>query len=409
MEELLRELVPQVVATLSRRYGQFDACEDATQEAVLAALGQWPAEGVPSRPRAWLLTVARRQLIDQWRSDSRRRQREERATREERAADESIAPAADEHPPDTDDTLSLVFMCCHPALPPTAQVALTLRAVGGLTTKEIAAAFLVPEATMAKRITRAKHTIAAAQQTFELPPAADLAVRLQAVLSVLYLVFNEGYTASSGQSLQRIDLSSEAIRLTRLLARLLPTEGEVAGLLALMLLTDARRSERTGVDGSLIPLEDQDRSRWDAAEIQEGLDLLAKTLGRHPVGPYQLQAAIAAVHDEAPTADATDWPQILALYETLEYVAPGPMVRLSRAVAVANVRGPRAGLAVLGTLTEDDPARRSHRFDAVRGHLLELAGDREEARAAYLRAARATASVPEHNYLNLRASKLASQ
>jgi RNA polymerase sigma factor (sigma-70 family) len=405
MEELLRELVPQVVATLARRYGQFDACEDATQEAVIAALGQWPAEGVPSRPRAWLLTVAHRQLIDQWRSDSRRRHREERAADE---SIESIAPAADEQPPDTDDTLSLVFMCCHPALPPTAQVALTLRAVGGLTTKEIAAAFLVPEATMAKRITRAKHTIAAAQQTFELPPVADLAVRLQAVLSVLYLIFNEGYTASSGPSLHRIDLSTEAIRLTRLLARLLPTEGEVVGLLALMLLTDARRPGRTGDNGELIPLEDQDRSRWDTAEIQEGLGLLAKTLGRHPVGPYQLQAAIAAVHDEAPTADATDWPQILALYETLEYVAPGPMVRLSRAVALANVRGPRAGLALLGTLAEDDPARQSHRFDAVRGHLLELAGDREEARAAYLRAARSAASVPEQNYLHLCASKLAT-
>ncbi|TDO30739.1 RNA polymerase sigma factor (sigma-70 family) [Kribbella sp. VKM Ac-2527] len=409
MEELLRELVPQVVATLSRRYGQFDACEDATQEAVIAALGQWPVEGVPSRPRAWLLTVAHRQLIDQWRSDNRRRHREERATREERAADEAIAPPADEQPPDSDDTLSLVFMCCHPVLPPTAQVALTLRAVGGLTTKEIAAAFLVPEATMAKRITRAKHTIAAAQRTFELPPTEDLAVRVQAVLSVLYLIFNEGYTASSGPILHRIDLSTEAIRLTRLLARLLPTEGEVVGLLALMLLTDARRPARTGDNGELIPLEDQDRSRWDAAEIQEGLELLAKTLGRHPVGPYQLQAAIAAVHDEAPTAAATDWPQILALYETLEYVAPGPMVRLSRAVAVANVRGPRAGLALLGTLAGDDPARRSHRFDAVRGHLLELAGDREGARAAYLRAARSTASVPEQNYLHLRASKLATQ
>ncbi|HEY3005086.1 MAG TPA: DUF6596 domain-containing protein [Kribbellaceae bacterium] len=398
--DLLRELAPHVLGTLARQYGQFDACEDATQEALLAAVTQWPDEGVPDQPRAWLLTVARRSLIDQWRSDSARRQREERVAE----AGRSVVPGADEQP--ADDTLALLFMCCHPVLPPVAQVALTLRAVGGLTTKEIAGAFLVPEATMAKRITRAKQGIARADHGFELPPAGEFAPRLRAVLSVLYLIFNEGYTASSGPSLHRVDLSTEAIRLTRLLRRLAPADGEVAGLLALMLLTDARRPARTASDGSLVPLEDQDRSLWDAVAIQEGLDLLSETLGRYPVGQYQLQAAIAAVHDEAATAGATDWPQILALYDTLEHVAPGPMVTLSRAVALANVHGPRAGLALLGTLAENDAATRTHRFEAVRAHLLELAGDHRQARDSYLRAASSTASLPEQRYLQLRASML---
>jgi predicted RNA polymerase sigma factor len=297
-------------------------------------------------------------------------------------------------------------MCCHPALPLAAQIALTLRALGGLTTKEIAGAFLVPETTMAKRITRAKQGIAHSDRGFELPPAEDLAARLRAVLSVLYLIFNEGYTASSGPSLHRVDLSTEAIRLTRLLRGLMPTDGEVAGLLALMLLTDARRPARTSSDGSLVPLENQDRSLWDSAAIQQGLTLLSETLGRSPVGQYQLQAAIAAVHDEAATADTTDWPQILALYDTLEHVAPGPMVTLSRAVALANVHGPRAGLALLGTLDEGNAATRSHRLDEVRAHLLELAGDHRQARDCYLKAARTTASLPEQRYLQMRASML---
>jgi RNA polymerase sigma factor (sigma-70 family) len=404
VEDLLRELAPQVLATLARQHGQFDACEDATQEALLAALTHWPDRGIPNQPRAWLLTVARRSLIDQWRSDSARRLREERAA--DTLASQLVIPGADEQPPAADDTLTLLFMCCHPTLPPAAQIALTLRALGGLTTKEIAGAFLVPEATMAKRITRAKQGIAHSDRGFELPPAEDLAARLRAVLSVLYLIFNEGYTASSGHNLHRVDLSTEAIRLTRLLRRLMPTDGEVGGLLALMLLTDARRPARTSSDGSLVPLENQDRSLWDSAAIQEGLTLLADTLGRSPVGQYQLQAAIAAIHDEAPTADATDWPQILALYDTLEHVAPGPMVTLSRAVALANVHGPRAGLALLGTLDEDDTATRSHRFDAVRAHLLELAGDNRQARDAYLQAARSTASLPEQRYLQMRASML---
>jgi RNA polymerase sigma factor (sigma-70 family) len=404
IEDLLRDLAPQVLATLARQYGQLDACEDATQEALLAALTQWPNQGIPNQPRAWLLTVARRSLIDQWRSDSARRHREERAA--DPLASQLVVPASDGRAPDADDSLTLLFMCCHPTLPPAAQIALTLRAVGGLTTKEIAGAFLVPEATMAKRITRAKQGIAHSDVGFKLPPPKDLAARLQAVLSVLYLIFNEGYTATSGPSLHRVDLSTEAIRLTRLLCRLMPSDGEVSGLLALMLLTDARRPARTGSDGSLVPLENQDRSLWDSAAIQEGITLLTGTLGRFPVGQYQLQAAIAAVHDEAPTADATDWAQILALYDTLEHVAPGPMVTLSRAVALANVHGPRAGLALLGTLDENDTATRSHRFDAVRAHLLELAGDNQQARDSYLRAARITASLPEQRYLQLRASML---
>ncbi|HYJ69457.1 MAG TPA: DUF6596 domain-containing protein [Nocardioidaceae bacterium] len=402
VEDLLRDLAPQILAALARQYGQLDACEDATQEALLAALTQWPNDGVPNQPRAWLRTVARRSLVDHWRSESARRQREVRA-----AGAERVFPAADDEPADGDDTLTLLFMCCHPALSSTAQVALTLRAVGGLTTKEIAGAFLVPEATMAKRITRAKQAIAQSGATFELPPAQELAARQEVVLSVLYLVFNEGYTASSGAQLHRVDLTSEAIRLARLVRRLLPADGEVAGLLALMLLTDARRAARTTADGSLVPLEEQDRSRWDSVAIQEGLALLAETLGRFPVGQYQLQAAVAAVHDEAATAGATDWPQISALYDTLERIAPGPMVTLSRAVALSNVHGPRAGLALLGTLDADDLAARSHRFDAVRAHLLEQAGDSRRARDLYLRAAKATASLPEQRYLQLRASRLA--
>ncbi|MGH3486003.1 MAG: RNA polymerase sigma factor [Nocardioidaceae bacterium] len=406
IEEVLRELAPQVLATLARQYGQFDACEDATQDALLAALTGWPQQGTPDQPQAWLLTVARRALIDYWRSDSARRHREGRAGD---PTSGHVAPAVDEWAPGGDDTLAVMFMCCHPALPTASQVALTLRAVGGLTTREIAGAFLVPEATMAKRITRAKREIAQSDEPFELPPLDDIASRLTAVLSVLYLIFNEGYAATSGASLQRVDLTSEAIRLTRMLHRLLPDDGEVVGLLALMLLTEARRPARTDPDGSLVPLDEQDRSRWDPDAIREGLALLTDALGRFPVGPYQLQAAIAAVHDEAATADATDWPQILALYDTLAHVAPGPMVTLSRAVAIANVHGPRAGLAQLGTLDANDPATRSHRLDAVRGHLLERAGEDDRARECYRRAARATASVPEQRYLQLRASRLDQQ
>lgn len=399
MEDLLRELAPQVLGVLVRRHGQFDACEDAVQEALLAAAVQWPEHGVPEQPRAWLLTVARRSLVDKWRSDSARRRREDAWVR-----DPAVSGA--EVPDEVDDTLTLLFLCCHPSLPAASQLALTLRAVGGLSTAEIAAAFLVPEATMAKRITRAKSRVMAAGGRFELPAVPQRAERLGVVLGVLYLIFNEGYTASSGPELVRTDLTTEAIRLTRLLHRLLPDDGETAGLLALMLLTDARRPARTDAAGSLVPLELQNRELWSAAEISEGLALITSTLGRYPIGRYQVQAAIAAVHDEATTDDTTDWPQILALYDVLERVAPGPVVTLSRAVAVAKVHGPRAGLALLGTLDDDERISRSHRLDAVRAHLLELAGDFPSARACYLRAAGMTDSVPEQRYLALRAAEL---
>jgi RNA polymerase sigma factor (sigma-70 family) len=398
VEDLLRELAPQVLGTLVRRHGQFDACEDAVQEALLAASQQWSAEGVPESPRSWVMTVANRRLVDGWRSESARRRREETAAVLELPGRGHVA--------EQDDTLTLLFLCCHPSLSPPSQLALTLRAVGGLTTTEIANAFLVPETTMAQRISRAKQTIRSSGGRFEPPPAPELAERLRVVLQVLYLIFNEGYTTSSGPSLQRTDLTSEAIRLARLLHRLIPEDGEVAGLLALMLLTDARRFARTDAEGLPVPLADQRRDLWDRTQVEEGLALVGRTLGTAPIGPYQLQAAIAAVHDEAPNAEQTDWPQILALYDVLEQVSPGPVVTLNRAVAVAMVRGPRAGLALLGTLEGDERMARTHRLDAVRGALLELAGDTDAARESYRRAARMTASVPEQRYLALRAARL---
>ncbi len=399
IEDLLRELAPQVLGTLVRRHGQFDACEDAVQEALLAAALQWAAEGVPANPRSWLLTVASRRLVDEWRSESARRRREE--------TDAVLELPGQPLPFDEDDTLTLLFLCCHPSLSAPSQLALTLRAVGGLTTAEIATAFLVPEATMAQRISRAKQTIKSTGVRFERPPEAERADRLRVVLQVLYLIFNEGYTTSSGPALQRADLTTEAIRLTRMLQQLVPGEGEVIGLLALMLLTDARRAARTTGDGSLITLAEQQRELWNATQIEEGVALVTRALGKTPIGPYQLQAAIAAVHDEAPSAAETDWPQILALYEVLERVSPGPVVTLNRAVAVAMVNGPRAGLALLGTLDADERMAHTHRLEAVRGHLLELAGDTVAARASYQRAARMTASIPEQRYLALRAARLA--
>jgi RNA polymerase sigma factor (sigma-70 family) len=399
IEDLLRELAPQVLGALIRRHGQFDACEDAVQEALLAASQQWPTGGVPDNPRWWLLTVANRRLVDAFRSESARRRREE--------TDAAMQPAEREPLPNRDDTLALLFMCCHPSLSPPSQLALTLRAVGGLTTAEIANAFLVPEATMAQRISRAKQTIRGSGAAFDLPPKAGRSERLRVVLHVLYLIFNEGYTTSSGPSLQRRDLTTEAIRLTRMLHALLPGEGEVAGLLALMLLTDARRAARTDAEGMIVPLAEQDRDRWNRAEIEDGVALVTGTLGTTLVGPYQLQAAIAAIHDEAPSADETDWLQILALYEVLEQVAPGPVVTLNRAVAVAMVDGPTAGLALLGTLDDDQRMATTHRLEAVRAHLLEMAGDAEGARASYRLAAKMTASLPEQRYLSLRAALLA--
>jgi predicted RNA polymerase sigma factor len=409
IEDLLRELAPQVLGVLVRRHGQFDACEDAVQEALLAATVQWPREGVPERPRSWLLTVASRALVDSWRADSARRRREAAA-----ALDPTDRSPATDHAgvldagldADGDDRLTLLFLCCHPALSQPSQIALTLRAVGGLRNPQIAAAFLVPEATIAKRIVRAKQAVRDAGARFELPDRPQRTERLGVVLHVLYLIFNEGYTTSSGPALLRTDLTAEAIRLTRLLHRLLPDEVEVAGLLALMLLTDARRAARADAEGRIVPLADQHRELWDPAAIAEGQAILARTLGAGPVGPYQIQAAIAALHDEAPTAEATDWPQILALYDVLTSVAPGPVVTLSRAVAVAYVHGPRAGLALLGTLDADDRMAHTHRLEAVRAHLLEQAGDTVAARRCYLRAATMTASVPERRYLELRAARL---
>jgi predicted RNA polymerase sigma factor len=402
MGDLLRPFTSQVLATLVRRYGQFDACEDALQDALLAATVQWPADGVPDNPRGWLTTVAARRLADQWRSESARRRRE--TTAAALAGPEETAAAADVDRTDHDDTLTLLFLCCHPVLSAPSQVALTLRAVGGLTTAQIASAFLVPEATMAQRISRAKRAVAGVE--FAVAAEAERPQRLGAVLHVLYLVFNEGYTATSGPDLQRPELTREAIRLARRLLRLLPDDGEVAGLLALMLITEARRCARTRSDGALVPLAEQDRECWDGVLIAEGVELISATLAHAPVGPYQLQAAIAAVHAEAKRAEDTDWTQVAALYRVLDVVAPSPIVTLNRAVAVAMVDGPRAGLALVATLDSDDRVARHHRVPAVRAHLLEMAGDLVAARAAYREAARRTTSVPEQRYLENRAARL---
>ncbi|MFI6071150.1 RNA polymerase sigma factor [Actinoplanes sp. NPDC051343] len=395
VEGLLRELAPQVLAGLVRRWGQFDAAEDAVQEALLAAATQWPHDGVPDNPRGWLASVANRRLIDEFRSDSARRRREADAGQEQPA-----------EVPDTDDTLTLLFLCAHPSLSPPSQLALTLRAVGGLTTAEIAAAFLVPEATMAQRISRAKQTIRRSGLGFEPPPAGERAERLRVVRQVLYLIFNEGYTASGGTQLQRAELTGEAIRLARMLRAAAPKDTECGGLLALMLLTDARRAARTDSEGDLVPLDRQDRNRWNKAYIAEGLQLVSTSLGRGPIGTYQLQAAIAALHDEAASDAETDWPQILALYQVLEKISPSPVLTLNKAVAVARTSGPLAGLAVLGELEGDERMAGNHRVEAVRAHLLEQAGFHAEANAAYRKAARLTTSVPEQRYLQHKALTL---
>lgn len=402
VEDVLRAAGPQVLAALVRRHGQFDACEDAVQEALLAAATQWPVEGLPADPRAWLTTVARRRLTDAWRSDSARRVREAAVALD--PAVRRTAPGPDEEPASHDDTLTLLFLCCHPALTRASQVALTLRAVGGLTTAEVAAAHLVPEATMAQRISRAKRTVRG--EPFTLPSADERPARVAAVREVLYLVFTEGYTASAGSDLVRVDLTTEAVRLARLLHALLPDDGETTGVLALMLLTDAHRAARTGPDGMLVPLAEQDRTRWDRAQIDEGVALVSATLAVHPAGPYLLQAAIAAVHAEAPTAADTDWPQVAALYRLLDHVAPGPMVTLNRAVAVAMVSGPHAGLDLLRPLDDDPRTAGHHRLGAVRAHLLEQAGDVPGAVDAYHRAARLTTSLPERRYLDAQAARL---
>ena len=406
VEGLLRVLAPQVLTALVRRNGQFHLCEDATQEALLAAAQQWPSGGLPDNPRGWLITVASRRLTDQVRSEQSRRAREEQAA-VATPPSELLGPPADAEHAERDDSLALLFGCCHPDLSSPSQIALTLRAVGGLSTAQIAAAFGVPEATMAQRISRAKQTIAGAGFDFSLPSGPERTERLRAVLHVLYLVFNEGYTASEGDTLTVPALSQEAIRLTRWLHRLLPDDGEVAGLLALMLLTDARRPARTRPDGSLVPLAEQDRSRWDQAKIAEGVALVTRALPSGEVGPYQLQAAIAAVHDEAATMADTDWPQILGLYDLLELAAPNPFTALNRAVAVAMVRGPAAGLEIIAALEADKRMARHHRLIAARAYLRELAGDTAAAAADYLDAARRATSLPERRYLALQASRLA--
>jgi RNA polymerase sigma factor (sigma-70 family) len=406
-ELLLREQAPQVLSALVRHYGHFDLAEEAVQEALLAAAQQWPAEGVPDNPRGWLIRVGSRRLTDLLRSESARRRREENAA-QLAAPEEFVAAGPDiDEPGGRDDTLTLLFLCCHPALSPASQIALTLRAVGGLTTAQIAAAFLVPEATMAQRISRAKRSIKQAGSTFELPPEAERDERMGAVLHVLYLIFNEGYTASSGTSLHSAELTTEAIRLVRGVRRLLPDDGEVAGLLALMLLTDARRPARTGDDGSLVPLAEQDRSKWNKATILEGEALVTDALSRTQLGPYQVQAAIAAVHDTAERAEDTDWRQIVALYDVLEQMVDNPMVKLNHAVAVAMATGPKEGLAVLEPLESDDRLAGHHRLDAVRAHLQEMSGDTAGARESYLLAARRTTSTPERNYLQSKADRLA--
>jgi predicted RNA polymerase sigma factor len=399
IEEALKGAAPQVLGALCRRYGRFDACEDAVQEALIAAAVQWPADGVPENPRGWLFTVAARRLADRWRSEEARRNRERTA---------ALAARAEPAAPDADDTLTLLFMCCHPALSAPSQIALTLRAVGGLTTAEIAGAFLVPEATMAQRISRAKQTIRSAGATFGPVSAAQHPEQLAAGLHVLYVIFNEGYTATAGPELQRAELTREAIRLTRAVHALRPDDGEVAGLLALMLLTDARRAARTRPDGSLVPLAEQDRSLWDREAIVEGVALVTAALADSTPGPYQLQAAIAAVHAEAASAEDTDWPQILALYRVLARIAPNPMVTLNESVAVAMVHGPRAGLELLRGLERDGRVAEHHRLEAVRAHLLELAGDLGGARDAYRTAAHRTTSLPERRYLESRAARLSA-
>jgi RNA polymerase sigma factor (sigma-70 family) len=404
LDDLLRELAPKTIGALVRRFGDFAACEDAAQEALIAAAAQWRAEGIPANPQGWLMTVASRRRIELYRNDMARRRREERAMMLDHGGHE-YEPAADADgiTPELDDSLTLLFLCCHPSLTAPSQVALTLRAVGGLSTAEIARGFLVPEATIAQRISRAKQRIKSSGARFVPPPDAERPDRMRAVLRVLYLVFTEGHTASAGAALYRRDLTTEAIRLTRLLYAQ-ADDGEVAGLLALMLLTDARRAARTTTDGALVPLAEQDRGLWDAQAISEGVALITDALKRTAIGPYQLQAAIAAIHAEARRAEDTDWRQILALYELLEHVEPGPMVTLNRLVALAMVAGPRAALDRLKAV-EDDPALAAHhRVDAVRAHLLEAAGDLAAARIHYLRAAQRTLSVPEQRYLSARAA-----
>jgi RNA polymerase sigma factor (sigma-70 family) len=411
-ENLLRELAPQVLGAVIRRFRDFSAAEDAVQEALLAAAMQWPEEGVPDNPRGWLIQVASRRMTDHVRTELARRRRET-VVMQVPPSPSLVHPEpsfGSENQTDQDDTLILLFMCCHPALTRPSAIALTLRAVGGLTTAEIANAFLVPEATMAQRISRAKQRIKTSGVPFGMPTDSDRVERLSAVLHVLYLIFNEGYSSSIGPNLQRSDLAIEAIRLTRAVHHLLPRAGdgagEVAGLLALMLLTDARRPARTGPDGELIPLAEQDRTLWDRKAISEGIALVSDTLTRGSIGAYQLQAAIAALHDEAARAEDTDWPQILALYGLLKRMSDNPMVTLNHAIAAAMVHGPPAGLELLRALDADERLAGHYRLDAVRAHLVEMAGNHTAAIAHFQAAAERTTSIPERNYLTTQAARL---
>jgi RNA polymerase sigma factor (sigma-70 family) len=405
IEDLLRSLAPQVLGALVRRYGNFDLAEDATQEALLAASVQWPAHGLPENPKGWLITVASRRLTDLLRSEQARRQRE--ATVAQWAMGEPAAPPeAGEHPADSDDTLVLMFMCCHPSLSAASQIALTLRAVGGLSAAEIARALLGSEQTITRRITRAKQSIKDSGVPFALPPSGALADRLAAVLRVLYLIFNEGYASTTGTALIRVDLAEEAIRLARILRAALPGDTETAGLLALMLLVHARHRARTAPDGSIIPMADQDRSRWDGGLIAEGTTLITEALPRGPTGPYQLQAAIAALHDEAASAEATDWPQIAALYGVLLRLDDSPVVALNHAVAVGMAAGPRAGLELVRQLEGDSRINADRRFHAARAHLLEQTGDPAAALAAYRAAAAVATNRQQQRYLNQQIARL---
>lgn len=405
VQGMLRALAPEVLGIVVRRWRDLPAAEDAVQEALISAASSWRKGGVPESPKGWLIHVATRRLTDAVRAEAARRHREALVV-SLIPLDEQVALAADEATPARDDTLDLLFMCCHPALTPASAIALTLRAVGGLGTAEIARAFLVPEPTMAQRISRAKQAIRAAGSAFQIPTELERRERLRHVMRVLYLMFSEGYSASEGAVLARTDLSDEAIRIARLLRSHMPAEPEVMGLLALMLLTDARRPARTGPSGELVPLDEQDRGVWDRAAIAEGVALLEDALPRGAPGPFQVQAAIAAVHDEAESTDATDWQQIVELYEVLLAIEENPMARLSQAVARSMVDGPAAGLVHLAALDSDPRIAGHYRLDAVRGHLYERAGDRAAASAAYRLAAEGTASAAERNYLLLKAARL---
>ncbi|HEX4539181.1 MAG TPA: sigma-70 family RNA polymerase sigma factor [Acidimicrobiales bacterium] len=404
-EDLLRRLAPQVLGAVVRRYGNFDLAEDATQEALVAATAQWPRDGMPDNPKGWLITIAARRLTDLLRSDQARRRREDTVAQWANPKPQVSLPG-ETNPADLDDTLILLFMCCHQSLSVASQIALTLRAVGGLSTAEIARALLVPEGAVTRRITRAKRSIKDSGIPFAPPSATERAGRLDAVLRVLYLIFNEGYASTTGPELQRAEVASEAIRLARTVHMALPQDSEVTGLLALLLLTHARHRARTGPDGSLIPMSEQDRTLWDPEAIAEGVSLITDALPRGPTGPYQVQAAIAAVHDEAPSSELTDWPQIVALYEVLLGIDRNPVVALNHAVAVAMVRGPQAGLDLLADLESDTRVNDDRRFHAVRGHLLEMVGDRQAARETYEAAARRATNLRQQRYLHARAAHL---